>query len=275
MALWHRVRSVITRTRAAVDASARASSEAFAEQLLCTPRYADPRKLNHFELQMYSQNGEDGILAEVFRRVGVADRYFVEFGVENGLETNTTYLLYAGWRGVWVDGNAEALAAARGSFRPFLDAGALRVEQAFVTAENAADLLRDAGVPAEFDLLSVDIDRNTYHLWRALDAFRPRVVVAEYNASVPACDDWVIPYDAGRLWNGTVQYGASLKAFERLGRERGYALVGCNLAGVNAFFVRDDLLGDRFAGPFTAEAQFEPPRYWLRWRAGHLRGVER
>ena len=62
MALWRRLRSAVTRTRAAVDAAARAGSEAFAEQLLRTPRYTDSRKLNHYELQMYSQNGEDGIL---------------------------------------------------------------------------------------------------------------------------------------------------------------------------------------------------------------------
>jgi hypothetical protein len=274
MALWRRLRSAVTRTRAAVDAAARAGSEAFAEQLLRTPRYTDSRKLNHYELQMYSQNGEDGILAEIFRRVGATDRYFVEFGVENGLETNTTYLLHAGWRGLWVDGNAEALRSARGLFGRFVEAGALRVQHAFVTAENAAALLHSAAVPATFDLLSVDIDRNTWHLWHALAEFRPRVVVAEYNASVPPCDDWVIEYDPARSWNGSVQYGASLKAFERLGRDRGYALVGCNLAGVNAFFVREDLVGDQFVGPFTAEAHFEPPRYWLKWRAGHLRGVE-
>ena len=100
------------------------------------------------------------------------------------------------------------------------------------------------------------------------------MLVVEYNASVPPSDRWVIPYDAARAWDGSVQFGAGLKAYEELGRELGYALVGCTLAGVNAFFVREDLVGDRFAGPFTAEAHHEPPRYWLRWRSGHPRGVE-
>ena len=274
MASWRKIRPAITATRVAIDIGGHAACEAFAEQLLATPRYADTRKLNRYELQMFSQNGEDGILAEIFRRIGTTDCYFVEFGVENGLETNTTYLLHAGWRGVWYDGNRKAIAAARRLFRPFIATGALEAHEAFITKENAADLLERANVPREFDLLSLDIDRNTYHVWDALAAYRPRVAVIEYNASVPVCHDWVIPYDANRTWSLNVLYGASLKAYERLGRERGYSLVGCNLAGVNAFFVRDDLVGDHFAEPFTAEHHFEPPRYWLRWRAGHPRGVE-
>src|SRR6185503_441869 len=65
----------------------------FFQNLLNSPRYADRRKLNHFEHQVFSQNGEDGILAEIFRRIDVKDRFFVEFGVENGMENNTTFLL--------------------------------------------------------------------------------------------------------------------------------------------------------------------------------------
>lgn len=272
--LWRRVRQAVARTRTAIDAGGRAACEAYALQLLATPRYADPRTLNHFELQAYSQSGEDGIVAEIFRRIGERDRTFVEFGVEDGLETNTTLLLHDGWRGAWIDGDAGKLAAATRSFAPFLADGRLRICQTFVQAENARALLEELGTPAEFDLLSLDIDRNTYHLWASLTAYRPRVVIVEYNASIPPSRDWVIPYDATRTWNGSVQFGASLKAYERLGRTLGYSLVGCTLSGVNAFFVRDDLVGDAFAGPFTAEARFEPPRYWLQWRAGHPRGVE-
>jgi hypothetical protein len=72
---------------------------------------------------------------------------------------------------------------------------------------------------------------------------------------------WVVPYDP-KAW-GWHRYGngASLKALEQLGSEKGYSLVGCNLSGVNAFFVRNDLLKDAFSAPYTAEHHFEPFRY--------------
>src|SRR5690242_675114 len=86
-----------------------AQINSFLSSLLAnSPRYRDSRKLNHFEHQAFSQNGEDGILAEIFRRIGVKDRFFVEFGVGNGLENNTVFLLQQNWRGCWIEGNAQS-----------------------------------------------------------------------------------------------------------------------------------------------------------------------
>ncbi len=69
------------------------------------PKYDSPDKLTKFEFQAFSQFGEDGIIKEIFRRIGTTNKYFVEFGVEDGSETNTTYLLYQGWKGLWIDGS--------------------------------------------------------------------------------------------------------------------------------------------------------------------------
>jgi hypothetical protein len=83
--------------------------------------------------------------------------------------------------------------------------------------------------------------------------------------------DWKVRYAPELVYNCTSYFGGSLKAFEKLGAELGYALVGCELAGINAFFVRQDLVGDKFAAPFTAENHYEPPRYFLLRRDGHPR----
>ncbi len=84
---------------------------------------------------------------------------------------------------------------------------------------------------------------------------------------------WVIPYDPKGMWDGTSHTGASLKALGELGARKGYSLVGCNISGVNAFFVRDDLLGDHFAAPYTAENHYEPSRYDLYWHDSNHRRV--
>ena len=164
------------------------------------------------------------------------------------------------------------IATIRATFARQIDQGRLSLARALVTAENVEQVFAAAGVQLDVDLLSLDIDRNTYWVWEAL-AIRPRVVVIEYNAVFPPAMDWAIEYRAGRAWNGTMYFGASLTAFARLGREKGYALVGCSLNGVNAFFVREDLCGDRFDGPFTSERHFEPARYFLNRRIGHPRCV--
>lgn len=279
--LFHRlplIRDLVAlRTAAATLANAQRNLLALAaddavRRILDSPKYRDPRRLNQYEAQVFSQSGEDGILGEIFRRIGTTDRRFVEIGVGDGLENNTAYLLAGGWSGVWLEGSAESVRQATRNFREPVASGRLVIHHGLVTAESIGPSLANLGVGAEPDLVSIDVDRNTYYVWQALSSCRPRAVVVEYNATVPPTDEWVVAYDPAKLWNGTNYFGASLKSYELLGRRLGYSLVGCGLAGTNAFFVRDDLVGGHFLPPYTAENHYEPPRYWLaRIRPGHRR----
>jgi hypothetical protein len=242
---------------------ARAQSEQIVREILSQPRYRDPKRINRYELKVCSQSGEDGIIAEIFRRVGTSNRYFVEFGSSDGIENNTALLLRQGWSGLWIDGDTAAVGRARALFASEIADGRLTVLEAFITAENIEDLFRQGKVPEEFDLVSIDIDRNDYYVWEKITRFRPRVAVVEYNSGIPPTMSWVVPYDPkgyGLNQFGTGN-GASLKALEELGAKKGYNLVGCNLCGVNSFFVRKDLVGDQFAAPYTAENHFEPFRW--------------
>lgn len=243
--------------------------ERLTHELLQQPRYADPRRLARFEHQAFSQGGEDGVIREIFRRIGETNRVFVELGAGNGRENNTAFLLCQRWRGVWLDGSAANCRAIRAACSGEIGDGRLALIEAAITAENAASLVMPALASPEIDILSLDVDRNTYHVWAALAALKPRVAVVEYNALFPADVVWIAEYDPAKWWNGSSYYGASLKALEELGARLGYALVGCDIAGVNAFFVRSDLCADKFCTPFDAETHYEPARYYLHRRAAH------
>ncbi|MEP6506592.1 MAG: hypothetical protein ABJC63_00090 [Gemmatimonadales bacterium] len=235
-------------------------------------RYGDSRRLLLHGAQYWSQNLEDGMTAEIFRRIGSPNRTFLEIGVGDGSETNTTFLLALGWSGWWIEASHHDCSAVSTRLRemPSL-ASRLKLRQGIATPDNVMSLLREMGVPDEVDLFSLDIDLNTYHLWAALGELRPRVVIVEYNAAIPPDQSWIHPFEPGRDWDHSQAFGASLKAYELLGRKLGYSLVGCDLAGINAFFVREDLVGDRFAPPFTAENHYQPPRYGLSFRFAHKR----
>ncbi len=242
----------------------------YEERLLQSPRYDDPRNLNRFEYQVFSQFGEDGMLAEIFRRVGTTNRKFLEIGIGDGLQNNTAYLLLLGWSGFWIDANDVSVRECRRRNRRLIDEGRLVIEESFVKAETIRALTDRLEVPTDLDLLSLDIDRNTYYVWEALRHLNPRVAVIEYNAAIPPEVDWKVDYAAELVWNHTMYFGASLKALEELGRQLGYALVGCNLGGANALFVREELVGDRFEPPFTSEKHFQPFRPFLERRVGHF-----
>ena len=241
------------------------------QNLFKNPRYQDAKRLNKYEYQVYSQNGEDGIIQEIFRRIGTTSKFFVEFGASNGIECNTLLLLVQRWKGCWLDGSEENIKFIRKKFG-FLIGTQLSVMKSFITAENIEDSFSALQVPEELDLLSIDIDGNDYWVWKAISRYRPRVVIIECNPLFPPPIEFIIPYGADKIYSpNTSHSGASLKSLEILGREKGYALVGCNFLGGNAFFVRSDLVKDKFLQPFTAENHYESPKDFLTVKNGHER----
>lgn len=209
------------------------------------------------EFRVFSQFGEDGLIDYLTTVVPVARRVFVEFGVENYEEANTRFLLTArGWAGLIIDGSEQHIQhVQRQDYYWRCNLKALR---AFVTRDNINGLLESAGIRGEIGLLSVDIDGNDYWVWEAIDVVQPAIVVTEYNARFGPERAVTVPYAAdfvrGRAHHSMIYYGASLAALHRLGQRKGYALVGTNMAGNNAFFVRRDLLPASVRALSPAEA---------------------
>jgi hypothetical protein len=247
----------------AASLNLRLNVQRFWSEELAKPRYADPRRLHRHGAKVFSQHEEDGLIEEVFRRIGAGPRTFIEFGVETGVQCNTVKLLLEGWRGLWLEGSSRDVAEIRHSLDGYLKAGALKVQEAMVTAENVNDLFRQAGFDGEIGILSVDIDFNDYWVWKAIEVVKPRLVVIEYNATLRPPLSLTVPYQPTMRWDGTNYFGASLEALVKLGHAKGYRVVGCNFSGSNAFFVREDLCGDHFVEPATAEEHYEPPRYYF------------
>ena len=194
------------------------------------------------ENKVYSQNGEDGVIESIFVEIGIEDKFFVEIGCEEGKESNTHKLSdLDNWIGIRIDTN-------------YSDAN-----QRGITQENVCDTLRAFGVPKKFDVLSIDIDFNDFHVLRAVLAeFSPRVVVAEYNSSLGPSADLVVPYLRDHRWDRTNFFGASYAAFKNLGKMYGYEVIYCESQGVNLFMIRVHSLGSH---AITDSDAFRPPRY--------------
>jgi len=233
-------------------------------ELLADPRYAAPGRLERHGFKVWSQNDEDGILEEIFRRIGTASRSFVEFGVSNGRECNTLKLLVEGWQGLWMESSAADCDHIRRVFAARLGKGQLELLQTIVSPENVYALIAGARVASagELDLLSIDIDGNDYHVLKAVAKLRARVVVIEYNGKYRPPMDVVLPYDPAHIWDGSDYSGSSLQAIANLAARLGYRLVGTSMIGINAFFVRRDLAGGHFADG-DAATLYNPARYWL------------
>jgi len=201
---------------------------------------ADPGSLRWSERSDFSQNGEDGVIVELFRRIGETNRWFVEIGASDGGENCTRRLAELGWSGVWVEADPETAERAR-QVAP--DPVEVVGEPALRSTISAR--LGSTGLTAAPDLLVVDNDSDDLGVLEAcLVTLTPRVVVAEYNGAFPPACSWSLParYDSG--WDGSFRHGASLRALADALDDRGYRLVHCDSTGVNSFFVRADQLDE-------------------------------
>jgi hypothetical protein len=226
-------------------------------------KFSDPKNLINYGFKVFSQQDEDGIIEEIFNRIGVVKKKFIEVGIETGVECNTTYLLYKGWSGLWIEGNANFKNSIENNFSNYLQSN-LIVEFEKVNPQNINKIIsRNHEEFEEIDLLSIDIGTHTYHTLKQINCINSRVIVLEYNAKYGPSIEWISEYNSNSLWDGSDYYGASLTAFEKILRSN-YKLVCCNITGANAFFVRNDLLNDKFINDFSTEYHFNDENYWLK-----------
>lgn len=220
-----------------------------------------PVSMADVEFRIHSQFGDDGIIQWLVARLPTVPKRFIEFGVEDYTEANTRFLmLNNGWRGLVMDGSEKNIERLRR--RPWFWRHALDAWVCFVTRENVDSEIGKWARGEPVGLLHIDVDGNDYWLWDAIRSIVPAIVVMEYNALFGPERAISIPYkpDFRRLVeHHTGQYaGASLAALTHLANAKGYALIGSNTAGNNAYFVRRELLNDSVCEVSVTQAYVQP-----------------
>ena len=200
------------------------------------------------EFKVFSQFGDDGIIQYLVNRVEIpaGRRRFIEFGVENYRESNTRFLLLNNnWSGLILDGSAENINSIKND--QIYWKHELTAVHSFIDRDNINELIAANGFAGEVGILSIDIDGNDYWIWETIDVVKPAIVIVEYNSVFGATRAVAVPYDP--LFNCTkahysnLFWGSSLKALCQLGKRKGYAFVGADSHGNNAYFVAQDKLG--------------------------------
>jgi hypothetical protein len=227
------------------------------------------------EFRCYSQNAEDGILHYLFSLLGTTTRKSVEIGAGDGIECNTANLIVNhGWQGLLVDGDARQIDRGKAFYASCRDTwlSPPTLINSWITAENVNELVTKHGFAGDIDLFSLDLDGTDYWVWDALECVRPRVVVLEFNALGGPVKSLTIPYSPNFFLDYGSQpyrFGATLTAFVKLGRRKGYRLVGVQSLGYNAFFIRAGI-GERLFKERSPEECFEQTARLRNWERSWL-----
>jgi hypothetical protein len=212
-------------------------------QVASCPPNTDFRKVG---FKVFSQFDEDGIIQFLIKNLQIENKTFIEFGVENYEESNTRFLLLNDhWQGMVLDArDSDIRSIERDRVYWQYD---LRARCTWISRENINTLLREAGFGEDLGLLSIDIDGNDYWIWEAIESVRPRILIIEYNSlfgvrpiAVPYREDFI----RTTAHYSNLYYGASLGALQHLAEKKGYLLLGSNVWGHNAFFIRADIAGE-------------------------------
>ena len=199
---------------------------------------------------------------KIFDIIGVKKFNFIEIGVQDSIECNTTNLLLnLNWTGAQFEGCKESYKDGK----IFLQEKRIKNNQCillnkFIDAENVNSLIKKTGITGEIDFFSLDVDGNDYWIWKNINIIKPRLVVLEYNSSFGKYYPLTIPYNSKFIWNNKNEkrffYGASLKALEKISVKKGYTLVCVDSRGINAFFIRKDLIKNTILKKMRSEDVF-------------------
>lgn len=180
--------------------------------------------MKQYERKDFCQWGESGVIDEIFNRICVKNNWLVDVGAWDGAHfSNTAFLRLREWNCILAEADEERRA----------ELSALRSSKVnvFGRVRNIDSMLFMYDIPTDFDLLSIDVDGDDYYLWEAMVKYKPRVVVIEYNQTVP-------PHVSIVQERGG-SFGASFRALKRLGEAKGYIFVHATVT--NLIFVLDEL----------------------------------
>jgi len=226
-------------------------------------------KLENTGFRVFSQFEEDGILLFILSVIGMRNKTFIEIGSDDGINSNCANLvLNFGYHGLFLDGNPKSIKRGKRFYskypHPWMYQPTFKCAK--VKAENINELVEEAGLKGEIDLLSIDIDGNDYWIWNALETVSPNIVIIETHIEF-GMRDIVVPYDPNYFYPGKhpVYHGASPIAMVKLAKKKGYRLVGANQLGFNFIFVKNELAGE-YLPEVSVESVLQHPSVKESWK---------
>jgi len=186
-----------------------------------------------YKKNVYSQNGEDGVLEEILKRLDIKNGWVCEFGAWDGKHLSNTFkLVEENYNAVYIEGHEKRYEDLLKTIEEYPNIIPIKAYVDHNDSENSLDnLLKQTNIPIDFDLLSIDIDSYDYQVWKSLKNYKPKIVVIEINSSVKDTNE-------KHIHEPPKYQGTGFKPTYDLGIEKGYTFA---LHTGNMIFIRNDL----------------------------------
>ena len=192
--------------------------------------------LNNFKKKFYSQNGEDGIIEEILNRFGKdIDYTCCEFGAWDGIYLSNVYNLVKnkGYKALYIEADKKKFDKLKNNFEG-KNVITVNKHVSFEGKDKLDEILLENNFNINFDLLSIDIDGNDYHIFNSLEKFKPKIILIEFNPLIPNEVEFINKKDM------KINQGSSALSLYNLAKKKGYTLVAAT--EVNLFFIHNNFV---------------------------------
>lgn len=193
----------------------------------------------NFIKNIFSQNGEDGIIEKLFNDLKISNGVLCEFGAWDGIYLSNIanlYLKNKNYDSILIESDSSRT---KECLELLSNYDNVEVYNALISpdvnSESSIDNILNKSSfnlsDDNFSLISIDVDTCDYYIFDSLKKYNPKIVVIEtaHQSLYHGYDYEFISYDSG----------CSLKSVTDLAESKGYTLVAHT---GNAFFVRNDLI---------------------------------
>ncbi len=192
-----------------------------------------------FAKNIHSQAGQDGMIAELLRRIQIGHGFFVEFGAADGIYLSNCRSLYErGWKGAFIEANPASYAELVKNYEN--DRQMILANEKVTTQgdHSLESILRRAGHRGSVDVVSIDIDGQDLEIFESFEAIKPAIICLEGGQGAH-------PFDSRKSGSEIVNIGQSLSVIQKSAFERGYLIAA---AYQDVILVREELYS-KFAPP--------------------------
>ena len=231
-----------------------------------------------WEFSGFSQNGEDGIIDVLRGKLSVQDKYFIEIGCADGIDNNSSWLLFTQcYNGIMIDGDTNLVQRAKRMVSS--TSIGLTLLNIFVTVGSISNIKKQS-ISLCPDLFSLDIDGNDYFIAEEIfnQGFRPKIFVVEYNSAFGPDSSITIQPDDKFYYlskhNSGLYYGVSVSAWKKFFLKYGYKFISVDSKGVNAIFVDPQYFDESFLKDVQSINFKENVSQLLRFGFGHEKQFE-
>ncbi len=148
--------------------------------------------LNNRKKNVFSQNGEDGVILFLLKKLNLLkngkNRWCCEFGAWDGIKGSNTFNLVKNYhfKAVFIESDKQKFLDLLVTQKKFSNIVAINKHVDFKRkSKNSLDnILKNTNISKKFEVLSIDIDSFDLAVWKSIKKYRPKIVIIEINSGI-------------------------------------------------------------------------------------------